>query len=306
MSRDTFTIAYDGPALRDGAMDVRDLAPALLALGQLLDAANAALNGDAAQLKLQVRATERGSFQIVLDLAQHWSADVLGFFERPDVGGATNLLAWVLGVPAVGTAAINSLISLTKILRGRSPDQVERLPDNTMRIIFGTETIDVPIELLRLYQDVAVRNAVQKLIDEPLKREGVERFEVRKDGAVAESVSKAEAGFFARPVVPDETLVDETRRSAFSIVSLAFKEDNKWRLFDGNTQISAAIEDQDFLGRVNDSQIAFTKGDILLCDVRVTQRRTSEGLKTDYVVEHVVEHRTAARQIPLPLPSVRP
>jgi hypothetical protein len=93
MSRDTFTIAYDGPALRDGAMDVRDLAPALLALGQLLDAANAALNGDAAQLKLQVRATERGSFQIVLDLAQHWSADVLGFFERPDVGGATNLLA---------------------------------------------------------------------------------------------------------------------------------------------------------------------------------------------------------------------
>ncbi len=146
-----------------------------------------------------------------------------------------------------------------------------------MRIIFGTETIDVPIELLRLYQEVAVRNAVQKLIDEPLKREGVERFEVRKDGAVAESVSKAEAGFFARPVVPDETLVDETRCSAFSIVSLAFKEDNKWRLFDGNTQISAAIEDQDFLGRVNDSQIAFTKGDILLCDVRVTQRRTSEG-----------------------------
>ena len=66
MSKETFTIAYDGPALQDGAMEVRDLAPALLALGQLLDAANATLNGDAAKIKLQVKATGTGSFEIAL------------------------------------------------------------------------------------------------------------------------------------------------------------------------------------------------------------------------------------------------
>ncbi|WP_181418511.1 hypothetical protein [Komagataeibacter xylinus] len=46
MSKATFTIAYDGPALRNHAMDVRALAPALLGFGTLFDAANAALNGD--------------------------------------------------------------------------------------------------------------------------------------------------------------------------------------------------------------------------------------------------------------------
>lgn len=46
MSQTTFSIAYDGPLLHDGGMDVRDLAPALLSAGQLFDAANAVLNGE--------------------------------------------------------------------------------------------------------------------------------------------------------------------------------------------------------------------------------------------------------------------
>ena len=101
MSTETFTIAYDGVALRDGAMDVRDLAPALLALGQLMDAANANLNGSAAHIQLQVKATEKGSFKIAFDLVQDWH-QVIQIFSTPEASGATNLLTWVvgLGVPA--------------------------------------------------------------------------------------------------------------------------------------------------------------------------------------------------------------
>lgn len=301
MSREAFTIAYDGPALRGGAMDVRDLAPALMALGQLLDAANANLNGDAAQIKLEVRATERGSFQITFNLIQNWSTQVLQFFASPEVSGATNLLSWVLGISGDTLAARQSLIWLIKFARGRSATAVEKVAPNTMRLTFSSETIEVPVEMVRLFQDVAVRDAVQKLIEEPLKKEGIDVFQVREDGEVVESVSKQESVYFAKPALPDETLVDEVRRSAFSIVSLTFKEDNKWRLYDGNTQISATISDEDFLDRVERNQVSFSKGDILICDVRVTQKRTLEGLRTDYMVERVVEHRPAARQLPLPL-----
>jgi hypothetical protein len=298
MSREAFTIAYDGTALREGAMDVRDLAPALMALGQLFDAANRSLNGDAAVIRLQVKATEIGSFQIALELVQSWTSQILQFFETPEVSGATNLLAWVLaGTPVAG----RSLLWLVKVLKGRQPDSVEKLPGNMMRLKIGTESYDVPLELLRLYQDVATRNALQKLVEEPLSKPGITSFAVKKDARTVASVSQEEAIYFAKPRLPDEILVEEVRRSAFSIISLTFKEENKWRLYDGNTQISAAIEDDDFLQRVETNQLSFSKGDILICDVRVVQRRTLEGLKTDYVVERVVEHIPGARQLPLPL-----
>jgi hypothetical protein len=69
MSRASFTIAYDGPALRDGAMDVRDLAPALLAVGQLFDAANTVLNQNEARVNVNVTATGDGSFEIFFEVA---------------------------------------------------------------------------------------------------------------------------------------------------------------------------------------------------------------------------------------------
>lgn len=137
-------------------------------------------------------------------------------------------------------------------------------------------------------------------MEEPLKKEGIDTFEVRENRRPIVHVAKDEAQFFAKPDMPEETLVDDTRRSAYSIVALAFKEDNKWRLNDGNGAISVSIDDADFLSKVEANQIAFAKGDILICDVHVVQKRTDQGLRTEYTVIKVVDHKTAARQLPLP------
>lgn len=297
MSRETFTIAYDGPALRDGAMDVRDLAPALLAVGQLLDAANSALRDDGSQIRVQVRATEIGSFRIDLELIQSWATSMLQIFSGPSPTGAANLLQIVLGTSAIGGG---SLIWLVKRLRGRSPDSVAKAGQDAITITIDGESFTVQLELLRLYQSVAVREALQKMVEEPLKRDGIETFEVLdSDRRVAQRVDRSESVYFARPSLPDETILEDRRRAAFSIISLAFKEDNKWRLHDGNTNISATIEDEEFLRQI-DQNASFSKGDILICEVRIIQKRTRDGLKTDYVVEKVIKHIPAARQLPLP------
>jgi hypothetical protein len=78
---------------------------------------------------------------------------------------------------------------------------------------------------------------------------------------------------------------------------LAFKEENKWRLHDGNSGISARIEDETFLCLVDSNALSFAKGDILICNVRVTQTQTREGLKTEYTVARVADHKPAPRQL---------
>jgi len=278
-------------------MDVRDLAPAMLALGQLFDAANSALNGDSARIRVQVKATEPGCFQITFEVLQTLGAQIASFLSGPSVTAAANLVGLVVGIPT----GVIGLFGLIQKLKGGKLDAATPLADNTVRVTIGTESLDIPVTLLRLYQDVAVRAATQKVIEEPLNKEGIDSFEARRGAKSVVKVSKEQAVFFIKPEIPDTTLVDDTRRSAFSIISLAFKEDNKWRLDDGSNAISATIEDADFLDKVNANQISFSKGDILICDVRVVQKQTDAGLKTEYTVVRVVEHRPAARQLPLPL-----
>ncbi|CAB3786885.1 hypothetical protein [Pararobbsia alpina] len=60
-------------------MDVRDLAPALIAIADLLTAANQEINGEAAEVRVQVNATfKAGSFGIELVAAQQLMAQRCG------------------------------------------------------------------------------------------------------------------------------------------------------------------------------------------------------------------------------------
>jgi len=303
MSRAAFTIAYDGPALSDHTMDVRDLAPAMMALGQLCDAANTVLNGERSRIRVNVKATAPGSFEIVFEIIQTTSQHFLSLMTSPEASAAANLKSLLFG----GGGAVvgyKSLLWLIKVLRGQTPNKITTLPKDMVRITIGDQTFDIPIALMRLYQDLPVRVAAQKVVEEPLKSDGITSFEVREGKNVRLKVEKQEAPFFSKPIIEDDMLLDTVVRSNFSIVSLAFKEDNKWRLNDGANPISVNIEDKEFLDRVDKNQISFSKGDILLCDVRVVQKQTEQGLRTEYTVVRVVDHRSAARQIPLPLETL--
>lgn len=293
VSHARFSINYDGPALADHTMDVRDLAPALLAIGEMFDAANLALNGDATQVSVNVRAHEPGCFSIDLDVVQSIIKRGIALLTGDEIAAALTLKELLVG----GAAGTWSLIKLIKVLRGRKPDKVERLAAGMVRISIDDDTFDVPVKLLRLYQDLAVRNAVERAVEKPLEAPGIETVAFLEGPVETSRVTKPEAEMFRTPTVEDKILIDDLRQSAFSIVSLAFKEDNKWRLHDGQNQISATIADEAFLAKVDRNLVSFSKGDVLVCEVRFVQKQTGKGLVTEHIVEKVLDHRPAARQI---------
>jgi hypothetical protein len=286
-----FKVSYDGNALREHRMDVRDLAPALLSLGQLFDEANRVLNGEKIFVNLQIKAQEAGSFEILLHLQQSFAGQISHFLTGDFVTSVLNLKELVLG-GGVGSG----LLWLIRKLKGGKPTKITDLKNGMVRIEYAGESFDVPVKLLRLYQDISVRKATEEIL-KPLYREGIDVFQVKDNTKVIETIKKEDINYFILPELEDEKLLVSENEAAYSIIALAFKDDNKWRLYDGNSTINVTITDENFQKRVDQNIISFSKGDILRCKVRTTQWRTQNGLKTEYEVFEVTEHLPAARQL---------
>jgi len=304
MTTQSFKVTYDGEALRSGAMTVRDLAGALLAVGKAIEEANRLFNGDRIAISVNVLAVKPGSCTIELLCNHSFFQSIKDFFAGEDITTVTALLS-LLGftVKDMGKGTIGSLIRLLKWARGRRLKKVAKIGDGQVTLTFDDERqIDVPAPVLQLYRDINIRRAITDMT-KPLEQEGIDVILMGEEGVEPDAITKEHLVGFAAPEIDDEPITEDEHKKAFSIVSLAFKDDNKWRLFDGQNGINVAIADDDFLKRVDANEEAFSKGDILVCRVLTKQWRTSSGLKTEHTVLEVVEHQSAARQIPLPLGS---
>ena len=293
MSTCRFAIAYDGIAVADGRMSVKDLAPALLAVGELFDAANAVLNEDAAKVEAHVKATSEGSFEVALEFVQTSLVNqVVSLFSGDKVTAILQIKEFIFGTLGVG-----GVITLVKWLRGKKASKIEHLDEGGTKITAedGT-TLEYPLKVLRLYEDRKVRLALHELIAVPLQKSGIDEFQVRNGDRVEASVRKEDSEHFDASFLFESEVTVQVMDMQFNIVSLAFKERNKWRLTDGHHDISATIEDKDFLSRIDAYEEAFTKGDTLSCRVRIEQSTVLNQLKTTYTVEKVLEHKAGTRQ----------
>lgn len=295
-----FRITYDGPALATHEMDAKELAPALMAMADLLESSVRALHGDRAKAQINVKGSfKTGSFNVDFTTALNFLKAAKDIFSGDGMGAIANATAVLTALGLTARAGYKGLAQVLAWLRGRSITHVQMKEDGNVTLFSESDTLDVESEVLVLLSDVSVRQAFDRVLA-PLDREGIDMFAAGDQSSFALVIRGDERHFFSTPADQDIPLLDDTRKMALSIVSLAFKDENKWRLSDGNATINARISDAEFLLGVNANTISFSKGDVLICDVRVTQWQTQSGAKTDYEVVKVVDHLRAARQIAFP------
>lgn len=297
-----FQLVYDGPALSESQMDVRTLAPALIALGDLVERANEMVNGNQARVALNVRGSfKRGSFGIEFELVTNLWQKVLDFTGNPHVSGAKEIIEW-LGFGAVGTAAVyGSLVRVIRWLRGRGVKREVVLGNGVVRLYVGDEYIDVEEQVIALLRDYRIRKHLEAVIAEPLSRDGITVAGIvdPERGEVVILAEADEARWFKAPPAEEEAVADDRYEATLQVHTLAFQDGNKWRFGDGASVFFAAVEDEDFLARVARNQESFSKDDIIRARVRRVQRLTASGLKAEHFVEKVLEHRSASPHVQL-------
>jgi len=301
-----FHIVYDGPALDSNEMDVKDLAPALLAISEALEETNRVFNQGRAELAVNIKASfKTGCFGVDLHVVQDILQNILNLVNTDNLAAGADLLAYLGFGGTVVTGTTKGLIHVLKWLRGRVIKKIE-IKDDVAKIHTKDDFFEVEKAIVELLKNHKIRKALEKAIFEPLEKSGIDSFavtgglqEAKEDHFVIISANEKE--YFLSPEPEDELIEDKTYTTDLQAVSVVFQEDNKWRFTDGTVTFFAEIRDKKFIEKVQNNDISFAKNDILKVEVHALKKLTSKGMKTEYTILKVLGHRTAARQLKLPM-----
>jgi hypothetical protein len=285
------TLQYEGPAVDSGAMDVRQLAPALIATADAIRTAHTLLNVPGPPPQVNISATRPGSFIVDLLVADpDLRHQLLGLMSR-GIQAVTDLEAMV--------GLVVSSVGAVRWLRNRKIARTEQPNPGLVRIVLDDDTaLEIRPEALRLILDAEYRRALRQMMEPVAAGQGIDRLTVSTNDD-SETVGSSDAPAFDVPPAAEDELADFTSVVVLRPVNVAFMEGNKWRFSDGETTFHASIQDFRFLSRVDAGTEHFAKNDMLRVRLRTQQRRGADGLHTERTVTEVLEHLSGAVQLDL-------
>ncbi|QEL55479.1 hypothetical protein [Chromobacterium paludis] len=297
MKHENFRITYDGPALQTHEIDVRVLAPALLAVGDVLEHANRVLNDGRAKVSVNVKGSlKTGSVNIDFALVQGFLSHAVDLLTGKEVTATLALMSF-LGISAKD--GLNSVIKVIRWTRGRAVHKIET-EEGKATLYIDEESLEVELEVLELIRDYELRRALEAML-EPLEREGIDTFAVGTDKEVYEVIKKDQVAWFKSPPPASISLDSNTYLKSVQIERIEFSEANKWRFFDGSSSFYATIADLEFINRIALNEATFSRGDTLRVEIEEKQRLDGDKLKSEYTILKVLDHRRGMKQISLPL-----
>ena len=293
-----FQLIYDGRALDNHEINPLDLSIALIAINNLLETADNILNKGKTKTEIKVKASfETGSFKINFKNIQSILDKATNLFNSNEVNAILNAVE-ILGF-------IYGLYKLLSFLKGNKPTKIYENEDGTFTVIQDKTELNVEKHTLELYKNFKIRKAFEKLV-EPLNTDGIENLAIKQKNKIDDDfiqITKEEQEYFKCPK-PQEELIDEKPQrfeTNISIINLSFKESNKWYVNDGEASFYVNIEDNEFINKIDNNIIKFSKGDILRVQIRRVQyyNLDENKLKSEHFIEKVIYHKTPEQTIDL-------
>lgn len=282
------TIRFDGPALSGHEMDIQELAPALLALADIIQAANRRFNGDKATIRVLVNAdVEQQCFMLDISLLQTFMDQAASFFSAPEVATAKEIAEW-LGLIGTGAGSVyggvKGLLALVKFLRNRegeiTPLHIEQKGGLINITVTGDgNTITVTPQTYELAQDQRINDGIRKLM-KPLQREGYDELSFLDGDKPVFEVNSSEAAKIIEaqgsPVDPLPTDSVSTINGVVRIKSAQYEGTAKWSFMWNGRSIDADME-----GQAAEWVIAFQNNQIHAPPNTVLEVTMTETVKLD-------------------------
>lgn len=295
-----FFISYDGSALQTHEMDVKDLAPALLAIGELLEEANRALNGEDIKVRVNIRAPQPGSVEVFFSVVQDFLSQTMSLLNGEFVNSIINgkELVALLGLGGGG-----GVVALLKWLRNRKIKNIIKVEIDKYKIELDDGEIKIITQNeIKLFSLLNIRKKFEAIIRGPLQKPGINQIKF-KDANSEQVIRKEETEYFATPIITEEIIDEREIETNLQIVNVSFQEDGKWKFFDGSTCFFANILDKEFMDKIQKNEKYFAKDDLLNVILKRVQSIENGSIKNSYEILRVLKHRSAAVQIKLPFAS---
>lgn len=285
-----FSLKYEGPAVDAGRMNAREIGPVLFAASSLLETSSTLLYGKDGKVRLDVLSDfQHGSFLIDFSVVAQ-AAENISLLGREELK---------LILETVGLVGGGGLIGLLLKLRGRKPEKVQA-EDGRSVLIFNDNRIILNAHESRLYFDSEVRESLNGVVA-PMRKPGIDSLWFGPGREPNNKITSDEADFFKPSPPPERTVGEDVITAIIEIVSIAFKEGNKWRFQWSGTPFFASILDEKFLKSVVSRDATFGAGDALRVCARVTTVHDSTGFNQQWEILEVLEHIPGGRGDQLPL-----
>lgn len=306
MSTERFQIVYKGSNVDDGSMDVRDLAPALLDIGNLLEDTNTLLNSTKASVRVRIKSFGRGSFTVDLEFLQSIQESIkAALFVAQQPLSALALLE-LLGIAiSPSNIHIDGVLQLLRFLKGQAPRSSTVVEAGKVRIEnCEGNNITVNQNVVFLAQNEKIQKDINGALG-PVLRGGVESVRIGSTEPIgkedAEHVVQSTKSLTAP--LGEEIREESERRVALRVKAPLLEGSGKWRLASEDQQYYVSIEDPGFLDRVHGGLESFSSGDVVVVRLKTISTFSDGRVREEHAVTEVISHIRRHQQTDIFRPS---
>lgn len=296
------TIRYDGPALTNHQMDVQELAPALLALAEMVQLANKTFNGDTASMKVLVKAdVKQQCFQLDIHLAQTVLESARHLFSTDQYKTAKEIAELLdLCIPGgLASGTVGGVFLLWKRLLGSKDAPAVAITTEqhggTTTLVHAGDGSPVTVNnyVYQLASDPEMI-ALGKKVLKPLARPGYETLGFYQESKAAVEWSEAEAKEFVErtpaftaPVVETEDSNVTPFRTVVSVKTQRNEGKAQWEIKWASKAYMASMEDLEWLADFQAGKVHFTLPYGLDVSLEMTTSRVNPDAEPAFAIKKV-------------------